>query len=112
LRVEEIAIGAPKQRMLEDIAVMNASIESAISYVCEGGSAEPPEVTDLPSLLQTICDQFEDAGHPILYDGPRNFAVRCLPQALDRALANLVDNAVKFGSWADDVPRSARGRNR
>ena len=55
-------------------------------------------MADLPSLVETICDQFEDAGHTIAYDGPRHLAVRCLPLALERALANLVDNAVKFGS--------------
>ena len=98
LRVEELAEDAPKHRMMEDIALMDASIASAISYVREGGTAEAPEVADLPSLVETICDQFEDAGHPIVYDGPRHLAVRCLPMALERALANLVDNAVKFGS--------------
>src|SRR5260370_707390 len=55
-------------------------------------------MADLTSLVETICEQFEDAGHPIVYDGPRHLAVRCLPLALERALANLVDNAVKFGT--------------
>jgi signal transduction histidine kinase len=98
LRVEELTEEAPKHRILEDIALMDASIASAISYVREGGTAEDVEMAELPSLVETICDQFEDAGHPIVYDGPRHLAVRCLPLALERALANLVDNAVKFGS--------------
>jgi len=96
LRVEELPEESPKRRMLEDIELMDASITSAVSYVREGGTAETPETADLPS--ETICDQFEDAGHTIVYDGPRHLAVRCLPLALERALANLVDNAVKFGS--------------
>jgi signal transduction histidine kinase len=98
LRVEELPEESPKRRMLEDIELMDASITSAVSYVREGGTAESPEMADLPSLVETICDQFEDAGHTIVYDGPRHLAVRCLPLALERALANLVDNAVKFGS--------------
>jgi len=98
LRVEELAEEAPKRRMLEDIELMDASIASAISYVREGGTAEAVEAADLPSLVETICDQFEDAGHPIVYQGPRRLTIRCLPLALGRALTNLIDNAVKFGA--------------
>lgn len=98
LRVEEFTEKGQKRRMLEDIELMDASIASAISYVREGGTAETLEAADLPSLVETICDQFEDAGHPIVYEGPRRLTVRCLPLALGRAVTNLVDNAVKFGS--------------
>jgi signal transduction histidine kinase len=98
LRVEELPDEDPRRRMLGDIAVMDASIESAVSYVREGGATEAPEMADLPSLVETICDRFEDAGHPIVFEGPRHLAVRCLPLALERAIANMVDNAVKFGS--------------
>jgi signal transduction histidine kinase len=98
LRLEEVADQQPRQRMLDDIALMDASIASAIAYVREGGATETPEVADLPSLVETVCSRFEDAGHPITYDGPRHLAVKCLPLALERGLSNLVDNAVKFGT--------------
>ena len=98
LRSEELTEDDQKRRMLEDIALMDASITSAISYVREGGTAEVPEAADLPSLVETICSQFEDDGHPIVYEGPTRLTVRCLPLALGRALTNLIDNAVKFGT--------------
>jgi signal transduction histidine kinase len=98
LRLEEIAEQQPRQRMLDDIALMDASIASAVAYVREGGATEAPEMADLPSLVETVCSQFEDAGHPITYDGPRRLTVTCLPLALERGISNLVDNAVKFGA--------------
>lgn len=98
LRLEEIDEEKPRRRMLDDIALMDASITSAIAYVREGGATEALEVIDLPSLVETVCSRFEDAGHPIVYDGPQHFAVRCLPLALERGISNLVDNAIKYGS--------------
>ena len=82
LRSEELTEDDQKRRMLEDIALMDASITSAISYVREGGTAEVPEAADLPSLVETICSQFEDDGHPIVYEGPARLTVRCLPMLL------------------------------
>lgn len=98
LRLEEVDDEKSKQRMLDDIALMDGSIASAIAYVREGGATEAPEVVDLPSLVETVCNRFEDAGHPIAYDGPRHFAVSCLPLALERGISNLIDNAVKYGT--------------
>lgn len=97
LRLEEITEQKPRQRMLDDIAFMDESIASAIAFVREGGTTEAPEMADLPSLLETVCSRFEDAGHPISYEGPRHATVQCLPLALERGISNLVDNAVKYG---------------
>jgi signal transduction histidine kinase len=98
LHIEELTMGVPRRRMLDEIALMDRLITSAISYIHEGGATESPEAADLPSLIATICDQFEDAGHAVTFVGPRHLTVRCLPLALGRALTNLIDNAVKFGS--------------
>lgn len=98
LRLEEVTEQKPRQRMLNDIALMDASISSAIAYVREGGTTEAPVMADLPSLVETVCSRFEDAGHPITYEGPSHYAVQCLPLALERGISNLVDNAVKYGT--------------
>lgn len=111
LHVEEVAGEGSKRRMLDDIDLMNASIESAISYVRDGGATETPEMTDLPSIIQTICSQFEDSGHTVTYVGPRHLEVSCLPGALERAIANLIDNAVKFGGAATVRLATPHGRD-
>lgn len=98
LHIEELTAGVPRRQMLDEIALMDRLITSAISYIHEGGATETQEAADLPSLIETICDQFEDAGHSVKFEGPRHLTVRCLPLALGRALTNLIDNAVKFGT--------------
>jgi signal transduction histidine kinase len=52
----------------------------------------------LARALQTICDGASDLGHAIVYAGPRRATVSCRPNALTRAVTNLVDNAARFAS--------------
>lgn len=98
LRFEEFPEGRQKRQFLAEIRLMDSSIASAVSYLREAASREEMEITDLPSLVGTICDQFSDAGHAVFYDGPVRLVAHCRPAALARAISNLVDNATKFGS--------------
>ena len=53
--------------------------------------------TDLPSLVQTICDDFADAGRNLKFNGPSHLEIDCDPEQLTRAITNLIDNALKYG---------------
>jgi signal transduction histidine kinase len=76
-------------------------LSETLAYMREVGQTEATSPTDLPSLVQTICGQFADAGHDVVYRGPDRLAIVCRPHALTRALSNLVDNAVKFGAHVE-----------
>jgi signal transduction histidine kinase len=98
LRTEEIPASAEKTRMLEDLELMDSMIASAVTYLREGSGLETSEMADLPSIIETICDQFTDTGHTVVYEGPQRFAMLCRPQSLGRAISNLIENATKFGA--------------
>lgn len=98
LRAEEVPASAEKARMLEDLELMDSMIASAVAYLREGSGLEASEMADLPSIIETICDQFTDTGHAVVYEGPQHFAVLCRPQSLGRAISNLIENATKFGT--------------
>lgn len=98
LRTEEIPASAEKIRMLEDLELMDSMIASAVTYLREGSGLEALEMADLPSVIETICDQFADTGHTVVYEGPQRFAMLCRPQSLGRAISNLIENATKFGT--------------
>ena len=98
LRTEEIPSSAEKARMLEDLEMMDSMIGSAVAYLREGSGLEASEMADLPSIIETICDQFTDTGYTVAYEGPQRFAMLCKPQSLGRAIANLIENATKFGT--------------
>jgi signal transduction histidine kinase len=62
--------------------------------------AEPQRPTDITALLQSIADDMSDAGLPVTMLFAPALVHECRPAALKRALANLIDNAIKYGKSA------------
>jgi signal transduction histidine kinase len=87
-----------KAKMLADIEAMQIMLTSALSFVRGVDDAEPGEVVDLDSLLQTVCDLVSDLGGDVTYGAPRRSNYYCKPQAMLRALTNVVTNAAKYGA--------------
>lgn len=100
LKTEALPDGEDRTKMLRDISAMNAMIGQALSYLRDQTTSTARERVDLPALLNSICDDFSDAGQPARFIGPRNVVLDCEPELLTRAISNLVDNAVKFGGSA------------
>lgn len=98
LRAEDVGDADLQRGMLRDIELMERSISDAVSNLRHTTTQEARERTDLPSLLVTICDEFADAGLPVEYEGPQALDAHLRPQAITRAVTNLVQNATKFGS--------------
>ena len=103
LRIDRLADNAAKSEMLGEIAAINEMLTETLAYMREVGQSEAASCADLPSLVQTICAQFSDIGHDVAYRGPDRLAFVCRPHALTRAVSNLVDNAVKFGTHVEVV---------
>ncbi|HEY6454052.1 MAG TPA: ATP-binding protein [Steroidobacteraceae bacterium] len=89
-----------KEKMLADIEAMQIMLTSALSFVRGVDDAEPREVVDLDSLLQTVCDLVSDLGGDVTYGAPNRSNYYCKPQAMLRALTNVVTNAAKYGEHA------------
>jgi signal transduction histidine kinase len=89
-----------RQAMLRDLAQMQAMAESILSHLGAGRRARAAAAIDLASLAQTVCDEFADLGHSVTYQGPDHATVRGDLEMLHRTLANLVDNAVRYGGGA------------
>jgi signal transduction histidine kinase len=89
-----------KAKMLADIEAMQIMLTSALSFVRGVDDAEPREVVELDSLLQTVCDLVSDLGGNVSYGAPTRSNYYCKPQAMLRALTNVVTNAAKYGGQA------------
>ncbi|MGA7808587.1 MAG: ATP-binding protein [Bradyrhizobium sp.] len=58
--------------------------------------AEETRATDLVALIDAVVEDIR----AIALDGPARLTFKCRPTALRRAIANLVENAVRYGSRA------------
>ena len=101
LRAEYIDDNEQRTKALADLAEMQAMLDATLSFARDDAAAEPRTSVDLSSVLQTLCDDLADAGQKVAYEGPQRVTIGCRPAALGRALANLIDNAVKYGGEAD-----------
>lgn len=97
LRAEEISDRDKRRAMQADLALMERMVASALSYLRDGRANAAMTATNLAALLQTVCDDFADLGHSVVYEGPDHASAICDADQMTRAVSNLVDNAIKFG---------------
>lgn len=102
LRAELMDDEALREKMLADLAAMQALVEEGLAYA--GSTAAPKEaaiLTDLDALAASVVADYTDAGQPVSLVGRNGRPLRTRPHTLRRLLGNLLDNALKFGGSAE-----------
>jgi two-component system, OmpR family, sensor kinase len=97
LRVEK----EPETRsapMLRDISDMEDMIEATLSYLKGDEKSEAPRAIDLIALLDTIVGNARDAGYTVDLIAPFHLVISARRVGLKRALANLIENATRYGT--------------
>jgi signal transduction histidine kinase len=90
-----------RDKFRHDLDAMQALVREGVSYARTlHGASEPPARVDVDALLEAMAADYEDAGEQLQLEGRVGESIVTRPIALRRILANLVDNALKYG---DDV---------
>ncbi|WGF88583.1 ATP-binding protein [Marinivivus vitaminiproducens] len=110
LRIERLPANDATPAILRDLDHIDRMIDDTLGYLRDGGTTGAKVFADLPSLVQTVCADFADLGHDVIYEGPQRLRVACYPAPLARALGNLVENGVKFGQTVAVRVRTADDR--
>jgi len=100
LRSEFLADQSLRGQMLSDLDQMKAMTDGVLSFLRDGERRGGFTAIDVATDLQTICDQFSDVGYDVRYEGPAHATITARPNDLHRAVANLVENAVRHGKHA------------
>lgn len=97
LRLEQCEDEPLRARLADDLAAMRVLVNEGLDLARSLDSGQPAETLDLGALLQSLCDDAEDAGADARFEGPAGALVSGRPEALRRSFLNLIDNAVKYG---------------
>lgn len=100
LRAHEVEEEATRSRMLADLEQMRRMITATLEFARLEFAAEPTESIDLASLVQSLCDDYFDAGQEVAVQEMHPVTIASKPIALRRALGNLLENAFKYGARA------------
>jgi len=101
--------GPETDDMNADIAEMERMLEGYLAFA-RGDAGEPPRETDAQDLLREIVAGIARTGlkPELAYRGPSVITAR--PDALKRAIVNLVTNAARFGKTIRVEGRHENGR--
>jgi signal transduction histidine kinase len=99
LRTELMDNEQDQQKFRQDLDAMHALVKEGVTYARTlHGATEPPARIDGDALLESMVADYGDAGQPVALEGRIGAPIVTRPNALRRILANLIDNALKFGS--------------
>ena len=85
-----------RAKTLRDLDLMQRMISSALEFLRGARIDDHVETVELGSLLETLCDEAGEGGAMVGYIGTATIFCRCRPDALGRAVTNLIENACRY----------------
>ncbi|MFT3759131.1 ATP-binding protein [Thauera sp.] len=101
LRAELVDDDELRSRIQADLDSMQALVKEGLAYARSLDDAAPAQPIDLGRLLEALRDDAADMGWKVRLDGGADAPLIAQPTALRRALWNLIENGIKFGSEVD-----------
>ncbi len=89
-----------RAKTAQDIEQMDSMISAALAFARGDAAAAPHVKLDLSALVASTVDDLAETGSNAAFEGGKAVLVRGDALGLRRLIANLVDNAVKFGGAA------------
>jgi signal transduction histidine kinase len=101
LRGEFIEDQEQQARLFRDVDEMQHMVDEALVFFRDDATAEETTSLDLTRVFLTIVNDYADQGIEISYAGLAHAVYWGRPLTLKRAFTNLIDNAAKYGKFAE-----------
>lgn len=101
LRIEKVSDDDLRERLIADLSAMQEMVREGLMLARSMDEQEQRQLVNLDSLLDSVVSDAVDAGQEVKLTGSANMSVKAQPQALLRCVNNLIDNALKYGHYAD-----------
>lgn len=109
LKLERVADVALRSRLIDDLDRMQVLIRQGLDFSRGNQTEEPFVPLVLNSLLESVVHDAAEGGHAVALLECCGYDVEARPQALQRCLANLLENAVKHAGSAEVSATQANG---
>lgn len=100
LRVEMLPEGEDRDRLLDSLREMQHLAEATLDFI-RGSTTEQHRRYDLATLLDSLCGDLQEMGLAVHCDDSPRCVLQGQPEAVKRALRNLIENAVNYGEQAE-----------
>ena len=100
LRAELLDDEEARQKILATLEDMEHMTEATLAFAREEAAPEDTRRVDLAALIGSLCADLADIGMDAVFADVAPAPYACRPVALKRAIRNLVENAVAYGSRA------------
>lgn len=97
LRLEQLPDSPVREAIERDLAEMETLIDDTLAFLRAGDSSESAAPTRLDALVEGVADDIAALGADIEVSGSLAQPVLLRPALTRRALANLMDNARRYG---------------
>jgi signal transduction histidine kinase len=108
-RLEALPDG-PRAKAQADVQEMRAMVTDLLDFMRGQGDATAQIRIDLSAMVETLADDLADMGQDVTVSPGARAVVRGDAVALRRCIANLVENAVRYGGSARIALAVAGGR--
>ncbi|WP_152044944.1 ATP-binding protein [Aureimonas psammosilenae] len=100
LRTEFVEDEELQSRMVATIEEMRSMTEAILALARQDIASEETRNVDLETLVESLCEDLAEVGADVSFTPGSRVPYRCRPDALRRAVRNLVENAVRYGERA------------
>ena len=100
LHAEFVEDAETKAKILAALDEMQRMTGDALAFIREDARREETRTVDLHALIDSVAADLAELGHDIAVAHSGRVLAACRPAALRRAVRNLLENAVAYGSRA------------